>query len=726
MHWKQWDTPPKYFRPADGWECGRLRSGLPCACGPDEQGRCRANQDPKSGEKSAPCKPRRSLWWRRRRLARAGGLFVAGILALILCLGGDKEFLAPGELTSHHAQILSRHTTENRCAACHELEATESVMAFLTKSWSGHAADRQQQSIKCLECHQNALPNAKDFSPHDLPDTTLAELTRAGSGSTRLTSFASVLPKQALEGNDLACSGCHLEHQGRMHDLTKLNSDRCQSCHANRFASFTNGHPEFTNYPAHQDTRISFNHQSHSAKHFASKGKSFDCSSCHVDESQPSAVGPVGRSVSYERACAACHDAPLRSSFSDGILVINLPSFDREKIEAAGLTLGAWPEEASLMTDGTLSPVLRWLLAGTPRGKSLLAKLPADGKVTDLSTTDLESLRLQTEIAAEIRLLVEELAVGGQPALQKRLSASLSPSNSLESGDGSVTNNPANVMNRDNQMISGVSPDVFRAAWLSWFQDKNEPIAEVTFPKSPVAAVGFGTPSPQLDEKQSSQDPLLEQDPLLAETPAEDPLAAESSTSKSSNADPLNADPLAEGSGSATFGSGSPAKPKVIALPDLSPQTHLPHGGWFVDQRRMAIVYVPVGHSDQIVKSWLTAATSNAAEEESHHFKAMLAPKAMGACTECHKIDHSTGYSVAEEYLWHARESDPSLRAFTRFNHVPHLTLPQLNQCTSCHSLQEDGRFESMQLQNCMDCHTKQGAGDSCTQCHNYHIKLRR
>jgi cytochrome c len=188
-------------------------------------------------------------------------------------------------------------------------------MAFLTKSWSGHAADRQQQSIKCLDCHQHALPNAKEFSPHDLPDTSLADLTRKVTPATRLTSFASVLPKQDMQSSDLTCSACHVEHQGRMHDLTKLNNERCQSCHTNRFASFTNGHPEFTDYPAHRDTRISFNHQSHSTKHFASKSKAFDCKSCHLDESQPSAVGPVGRSVSFEKAChpVTMHRCAVRS-----------------------------------------------------------------------------------------------------------------------------------------------------------------------------------------------------------------------------------------------------------------------------------------------------------------------------------------------------------------------------------------------------------------------------
>lgn len=719
MHWKQWDTPPKYFRPSDAWECGRLRSGQPCPCGPDAKGRCRAKNTESNTEAETPCKPRRSLWWRRRRLARAVGLFVAGLLVLIVLSGGEKEFLAPGELTSPHAQILSHHTTENRCAACHELNTTESVVAFLAKSWSGHVVDRQQQSIKCLECHQQSLPNAKEFSPHDLPDTALVELTRKGSAATRLTSLAAALPSQHLTGHELACSACHVEHQGRWHDLTQLSNDRCQSCHTNRFASFTQGHPQFTDYPTHREPRISFNHQSHSAKHFASKGKSFDCRSCHLDESQPSAVGPVGRSVAYEKACASCHDAPLRSSFSDGILVINLPSFDREKIEAAGLSLGNWPEEASLMTDGSLSPMLRWLLSGTADGKSLLAKLPTNGKVSDLSMTDVESLKLQVQLAAAIRSLVEELAIGGQPALQKRLSASIVGAGQRATSAEGLDVVGAGSIDPATKLISGISPDIFRNAWNTWFEAKSESLAELDFPKSPVAAISFGTPHIENENVTNQQATPLD-DPLL-ERPA-DPLLEDSE------------DPLAQGS--VEFGGPGKKRAKIEAMPDFSPQTHLPQGGWLVDQRRLAIVYVPVGHADNTVQAWLTAAStraaetraaeSQAAETRAAHFRDILAPKAMGACTECHRLE-STGYAGSDDrYLWHAHESDPAQRSFTRFNHVPHLTLPQLNQCTSCHSLQEDGRFKPMQLQNCMDCHTKQGAGDSCTQCHNYHIKLLR
>ncbi len=693
MHWKQWETPPKYFRPSDNWECGRLRSGAPCDCGPDAMGKCRFSQHLDPNQAAFSCKPRRSLWWRRRRLARAFGLIVVSILAILILSGRDKEILAPGELSSPHAHFLSPETTENRCASCHELHATESVAAFLVQAWSGHTADRHGQSIKCLECHGQTLPNANIFSPHDLPSSSLAELTRKSTPVTRWTSFASSLPSQQLSSADLACSTCHIEHQGRLNDISFLNNEKCQSCHTNRFESITHGHPEFTDYPNHREGRIQFDHKSHASKHFATKGTSFDCRSCHFDESHPSAVGPVGRSVNYEKACAACHDQPLRNSISDGILVIDLPSFDRAKIEAAGLSLGAWPKEASLMTDGTLSPMLRWLLSGSKGGQAILEKLPAGGKISELSESTAESLKLQVELANEIRLLIEELAKGGQPALQCRLTQAMRSPQPTIGNSLNATPQSTTLSHNAALLSSGAAPDIFRAAWSIWFEDQPEPLTQTIFPKSPVAAVSFGT-SPSVQD-----DPLLENDPLLGNK------------------------------AKVEFEEGDPAKSESMRLPAMSPQTHLPHGGWMIDQRRLAIIYVPTGHSDPTLKTWLTAASSQNGPDASPHFSDVLAPKGMGTCTECHKLEyqnsgHPMNYDLHDDLLWQAPESNPKIRSFTRFRHEPHLTLPKLSQCTTCHALQDNGRFQPITLQNCMECHTQQGAGDACTQCHNYHLNL--
>lgn len=707
------NSPQKYFRPSDRWECGRLRAGLPCSSGPNHRGQCpfhRSSQETNDGNGEKSCRPRRSLWWRRRRIARGLGLLLLGSLLLIFATGFDQEVFAPGTLSSPHAQILSQQSTENRCASCHEINASESVTAFLAKSFSGHATDRGNQTIKCLECHRQEMPQGHLKSPHDLTIAQLSKITAAQVPSGRLTSVLNLLPKQTLTESDLGCAQCHKEHQGRFADLTQISSEKCQACHSNRFDSFTHGHPEFTNYPTSQTSTLAFDHQSHLEKHFSAKKQAFDCRTCHFDASEASGVGPVNRAVSFEKACAACHDQPLRSSFSDGLIVIHLPSLDRERIEKAGMQLGAWPEEASLMADGKLSPLLQWLLRGDPKNHSILSRLPSSGALNDLPLDDPAALQLQVDLAAAIRDLVRELADGGQPALQSRFMKATN----LDAKDTSNTNAIPTI-----ELAQGASPDIFRNAWEHWFEGSAERQRQAKErPQMPTAQVSFGLP-------QSSG---VQSEPLTSESKvgsakvdplAQDPLAQ----------DPLAQDPLLDEVQEQTRPQKSDHSIKEESgWKTLSPQTHLPQGGWFLDQTRLAVVYIPNQHADPLLAAWLGLAASY--RDRGNHFQEMLKPKVLSTCTECHKLSVAADRFVSDkgtaEYqqIWQADSTHAKTRSFTRFNHTPHLTLPQLTNCTSCHRLATAGMFEPIQLSNCTQCHTSQGAGNSCTQCHNYHIRL--
>jgi ribosomal protein L32 len=89
---------------------------------------------------------------------------------------------------------------------------------------------------------------------------------------------------------------------------------------------------------------------------------------------------------------------------------------------------------------------------------------------------------------------------------------------------------------------------------------------------------------------------------------------------------------------------------------------------------------------------------------------------------------------------WKIDQRPSAERTITKFSHTPHLTIPALSDCQSCHVLYSQSssvagthgwsqsgmilhhEFQSMLLQNCSKCHTKESAGDSCTQCHNYHV----
>lgn len=698
----------KYFRPSDRWECGRLRAGLPCSSGPNHQGYCpfhRSSQEVNNGNGETSCRPRRSLWWRRRRIARGLGLLLLGLLLLIFALGFEQEFFAPGELSSPHAQILSRQSTENRCASCHEIKVSESVTAFLAKSFSGHVVEHGNQTIKCLECHRQEIPQGHLKSPHDLTLAQLTQITEAQVPSGRLTSVLNLLPKQSLTESDLGCSQCHKEHQGRFNDLTQISSEKCQTCHTKRFDSFTHGHPEFTNYPISKVSTLAFDHRSHLEKHFGAKNQVFDCRLCHFDASEVSGVGPVNRAVSFEKACAACHDQPLRSSFSDGLIVIHLPSLDRERIEKAGMQLGAWPEEASLMADGKLSPLLQWLLRGDPKNHHLLSRLPSSGALNDLQLDDPASLQLQVDLATAIRDLVRELADGGQPAMQSRFMKATN----IDSQDSANTSIIPTL-----ELARGAAPDVFRNAWEQWFEGSAERQRQAKErPQVPTAQVSFGlTQSSQVQGeslKLEAKDDNAKEDALAQNPLAEDPLLDQTQEK----------DRLQESDHSIKEGS---------RWKTFSPQTHLPQGGWLLDQTRLAIVYIPNQHADPLLAAWLGFAASY--RDRGNHFQEMLKPKAMSTCTDCHRLSVATDRFVSEKgvvdyhQIWQADMSQARVRSFTRFDHTPHLTLPQLTNCTSCHRLATHGLFEPIQLSNCTDCHTSQGAGNSCAQCHNYHIRL--
>jgi nitrate/TMAO reductase-like tetraheme cytochrome c subunit len=70
---------------------------------------------------------------------------------------------------------------------------------------------------------------------------------------------------------------------------------------------------------------------------------------------------------------------------------------------------------------------------------------------------------------------------------------------------------------------------------------------------------------------------------------------------------------------------------------------------------------------------------------------------------------------------WKSKRRAANLRPITKFDHGPHMTLLKLNDCQSCHQLGQLD-FVSMRKDQCSSCHQADAAGESCTQCHNYHV----
>ena len=290
-----------YNRPQDEWTCGRADEGCPCLYGPGKKGECRATcqcqparkgdrwvctrqislggacstgpmPDGKCGCPVPPCQPKRSLRGHRRRLTWLA--IFAALGGAILILGGKNraEWNSPGPITSQHA------TSAQRCTDCH----TEPNLPPLTPA--GVAAHTHTQNEKCLTCHELGPQPAM---PHGVGATRMAQLTAARASDPAGPAILAVSRALTARGEtELACASCHSEHHGRDFDLRRMGSQECQTCHKQQFASFAEGHPEFTSYPYERRTRLQFDHRTHWQKHF--------------NDAKFAAVAPT--------SCTVCHE----------------------------------------------------------------------------------------------------------------------------------------------------------------------------------------------------------------------------------------------------------------------------------------------------------------------------------------------------------------------------------------------------------------------------------
>lgn len=165
-----------------------------------------------------------------------------------------------------------------------------------------------------------------------------------------------------------------------------------------------------------------------------------------------------------------------------------------------------------------------------------------------------------------------------------------------------------------------------------------------------------------------------------------------------------------------------------------------PVGTWSRDEATFSIRYQPAAHADPVLAGWLDV-LSNSPEllrqpVASAMFKELSSVTAPGLCASCHSIDRTTDGGLAVN--WHAYDRSKEPRPLTKFSHKPHLLLPQLSDCTSCHSINNaadraaayaghdqyafTSEFAAISKSSCVQCHTTGGAGESCQTCHNYHV----
>lgn len=311
-----------------------------------------------------------------------------------------NELLAPGPLTSHHAQILAGMGGD-RCAACH----TAGQDSWL--SWTGLARSSQAdcpttQSDLCLKCHQQTIPLQLAANPHSLDGAQLQQLTLKHETKFRLAGMQ--LPSKEQQ-RELTCAACHNEHHGAEIDLTAMTDQQCQTCHTQRHQSFEKDHPDFHLVGAQLPSTLNFDHDKHIKRYFPEGKKELSCANCHVGDSQKN----VMRLASFETMCASCHDQTIRNSGQQGLVFLELPMLDMDRLRSAGVDVGAWPKEAQGDFAGRLHPLTWALLYRNESLRETLESFPADFDFSEIDIDDQTQLKKLGELVLGIKQLLVEL-----------------------------------------------------------------------------------------------------------------------------------------------------------------------------------------------------------------------------------------------------------------------------------------------------------------------------
>jgi len=759
--------PPNNDRPADAMHCGRLCDGSGighCPRGPRRGGLCGADKD--------PCIPELTHRGFRRRVLVAGTL--VGLVALAAwSFLSSRTFYKPGPLSRSHALILASHSANDHCAACHPAASASWT------SWFASAAGVHQgvsQTDRCVDCHHVQMAHDVARSPHNLGTARLQQIREAWNERDSGTGISLVGQVSTNLSRDVSieCATCHREHGGVDANLSLMSNAQCQSCHSRSFESFASGHPDWKAWPHTGAKIISFDHATHQHLHFPKSkpidraagqssaqvqegqeivspsdlvratvtsnvtsnvmGRQFDCRACHpsnpLDESSVHTIstarrrntGEPLRTLSYEAACADCHDAALRERSTQRLDLFALPSLGREPATQAGV----WPNPLIGFFDGEVGPLATWLLRSDQAVAVALTQLPGDASITSINPSRADQIQAAVKVSVAIRDTIDKLATQGSAAV--------------------VTHGNERSADAMRQVLRNVPPQMVWDARLLWF----------TAPPSSIAQ------QPPLDRKAarlslfdlrrsdrvvkpavartSANDDLLSDDLLEGDLLGDALLGSDSQSTDPLAVDPLNADPLAADPlavGPSSQGVIDPGQATPLERGRFDPVHMLPDGGWYRDDLRMAISYRSSGHADPVLRAAVELAASLQPDDPVRI--GLLKSGATASCVECH-----WGALDPDGPLWKMPLLPRNPSALTKFSHKPHFNLPQLSDCTHCHKTNQTAvavvsmislppaevaehqarhGFQSLGKSACIACHRQSAAGDGCTQCHHYHSR---
>jgi len=176
--------------------------------------------------------------------------------------------------------------------------------------------------------------------------------------------------------------------------------------------------------------------------------------------------------------------------------------------------------------------------------------------------------------------------------------------------------------------------------------------------------------------------------------------------------------------------------------------TEAAFGGWYGDL--LELIYLPAGHGDPVIRSWLDFAVSVKADDREDGERAddlreyLLSPKrGPGACTKCHAVTRDSDDGPTYIEWTYFRDTE---RNYLTYSHGQHLSLVNPHSvsladtklgCATCHKLDNKAEFAaghadfnpktfssnfmSMDKKTCVECHTENRVRQDCQLCHKYH-----
>ena len=682
-------------------------------------------------------------------------------LIMIALTGTDREdLLSPGPLTFQHSVV-------GGCAGCHQ-NFDDGPAGWVVTAFGGtpdghapdgHAPDGHGSDSACHTCH--AL-GADAERAHSRPPAQAAALTEAAWAYRAEHNTVAPL-KARISGwlftdadaphSSVSCSTCHREHRGVEADLTEMPEGACQSCHTVQFASFGNGHPEFDKPLFERRPRIAFDHAAHLDRHFGateSAGKAPEtCSTCHL----PSDDGRAMLTGSFETMCASCHLDDIAGAGAigpKGIAFLTVPGLDLKELEVRGVDIGTWPK----WSEEPLTPFMRHLLASEPEAAAAMDRL--DGiDLLDLRDAAPQDIRAVATVAFAVKRLIGDLLANGVQAAKARL------------GGGDQTG----------ALLGHLPMEVLAASANDWFPElaselaRPLPVLPEPIPGPANAQNDAAAPASAPDQSDILAAPSADQSDILAApapdqsgilavpAPDQSDILAVPETSGGLETFPAPQVPASEALApppdtaptQPVRQTGLPALPKQVES-NVSAEEWMRAGGWY--RGEFALRYRPTGHADPLMQAWTDKAAAEQPEQGSSRLMAVFGnAQAPGTCLRCHSIDRvpsadNGSGEGAGSVNWSPKGYGPAVREFVRFAHAPHFSLiAESGGCQTCHTVtrpegagsttafqdqygQGDPHaavisgFSQPTVATCSGCHAPGRAGDSCTQCHAYHVGI--